>query len=103
MGWMYGEEIVVPQLAPDKYQRKFECDTVQCVHCEAIIKIVLTGSCSRDYDTEYRCSACDGPVCKVCAMHMRQAGGACTGSVKEKIDLAMKYNDGRYLMRRRVR
>jgi hypothetical protein len=39
----------------------FECDTVSCKHCRAVLKVL------RRQKEGYWCPKCHGPVCEVCA------------------------------------
>ncbi|MBW3538761.1 MAG: hypothetical protein KY476_00675 [Planctomycetes bacterium] len=81
---------------------KQEFDTVACVHCGAAIKIVIRGlATAADYETKFRCSRCNGPICRACQERVDEAGGACTGNIKAKIDHAIK--TGQWDDRRRYR
>ena len=78
-GYMLVQEPVI-ELPNGEYQLghgKFECDLVGCVHCHAVIKIVLRGVHGANRDTKYRCVYCDGPICNFCAEELKGSSGKC--------------------------
>lgn len=57
---------------PDgKQGRKVETDTVACRHCRAVIRVLMSGL-NRELESQYRCSRCDGPICKWCAAELER-------------------------------
>lgn len=69
---------------------KVEFDTVNCSHCQAVIKVLnaaLAGA--KDYETPYRCNKCGSrPICRHCAEQMNENGGKCE-NFRAKIDHAL--------------
>ena len=68
-----------------RHQRIEEYDTISCKHCQGVIKIILRG-CTKAAATKYRCSRCNGPICKYCAETLK---GECS-PVALKIAHAVK-------------
>jgi len=84
MGWLFVEEGMCEVSGEFKGGRQ-EFDTVACVHCGGVIKIVISGV-TKAKDTKYRCEHCDGPVCKYCAPKMEKDG---CNPLKKQIDQAV--------------
>jgi hypothetical protein len=64
---------------------KFECDTQNCPHCQAVIRRVVLGPCRTVPDSPGECDHCRRPVCRACADRLR-ASEVCPGEMKQNID-----------------
>jgi hypothetical protein len=64
-------------------------ETLPCVHCGAIMRVVITGL-NKNLETDARCHKCNGPICKYCARLFEKEG---CDSLKAKIDRARQRAD----------
>src|SRR5262252_6172316 len=68
-----------------------EWDTIGCVHCNAVIKIIISG-CTRNYDTRFSCLRCRKPICRLCAEAMAVTH-QCPGPVRVQVERALVERD----------
>lgn len=61
-----------------------EFDTVACVHCQAVIRKVITGPCRTRLDSPGECDHCRRPVCHSCGAKL-QIDEACPGEMRAVI------------------
>lgn len=64
-----------------------EYDTIQCPHCQCVIKIKVMGPCRTVVDSDGECDHCRKPVCKTCG-EMLRVTGRCPGELRQKIERA---------------
>lgn len=73
---------------------RFECDTISCKHCQAIIKVIISGV-KKAAETKFRCERCRGPICRHCAEVLK---GVCSPilAVVERALKTGKFEIGRH-------
>jgi len=61
-----------------------EYDTIQCPHCQCVIKIKVMGPCRTMIDSPGECDWCRKPICHTCA-EMLRVTQRCPGELRQKI------------------
>jgi hypothetical protein len=84
-------------MAPDGTKGRLqEFDTLACKHCQAVVAVLDKNHPNvRSYTPKFKCTRCNGPVCRACA-----ALGVCN-PIQARIEHAVKTGrwDEKYLFK----